>query len=87
MTSFFSACLVDQLSLDQLADNEVLAKQASIQRVGYFMLLLLALFVGMAFVLSSYLVAASSWALIPAFADYSKKRKAIRLQLQKRHLS
>ncbi len=87
MSTFFSACLVDQRSLDQLTDNAVLAKQASIQRIGYFMLLLLVFFVGMAFVLSSYLVAASSWALIPALADYSKKRKAIKQQLQKRHLA
>ena len=87
MTTLFSACPFDQLSLDQLSNHEVLAKQAKIQQMGYVMLLLLALFVGMAFVLSSYLVAASSWALIPALADYNKKRKAIKRQIQKRSLA
>lgn len=87
MTTFFSPCLSDQRDFDQLSNDEVLAKQAKIQQMGYFMLLLLVLFVGMAFALSSYLVAASSWALIPAFTDYSKKRKAVKQQLQKRSLA
>lgn len=87
MTTFFSACSSNQLSLDQLSNKEVLAKQARIKQIGYIILLLLALFVGMALVLSSYLVAASSWALIPAVADYNKNRKAIKRQLQKRSLA
>ncbi len=83
----FSPCLLDQQSLDQLSDEQVFAKQAKIQQVGYWLLLLLVLFVGMAFIVNSYLVAASSWALIPALADYRKKYKAINGQLQKRNLA
>ncbi|GAB3984004.1 hypothetical protein GCM10028806_58330 [Spirosoma terrae] len=86
MTALSSPCSFEQLALDQLSDNEVLTKKAKIQQMGFFMLLLLVMFVSMAFVLSSYLVAASSWALIPALATYNRKRKAIAVQLQKRSL-
>lgn len=54
--------------------------------MGIFVLALIILMVAMAFVLESYLVAAGSWAMIPAIDDYRKKRKAINNQLRKRNI-
>ncbi|AKD55674.1 hypothetical protein [Spirosoma radiotolerans] len=87
MPTLLTSCPYDQLSLEQLSDQKLLARRARNQQVGFFILMLIVLTVGMAFVLESYLVAVAGWGLIPAVDDYTKKRKAINLQLQKRHIA
>lgn len=86
MSTLFTSCPYDQFTLEGLSDSQLLAKQTKNRQVGLFMLLLLVLMVGMAFVLDSYLVAVTSWAMIPALDDYNKKRKAINKHLQKRNI-
>lgn len=56
------------------------------QQIGLLMILLLAIVAGLAFVLESYLVAVTSWAIIPTLMDYTKKRKALWKELQNRSL-
>lgn len=51
------------------------------------MLALVALVLVMSVVLANYLVAATTWAMIPAMNDYVKRRKAINHQLRLRGLS
>lgn len=87
MLTFFTSCSYDQFTLDQLSDQQLIARRAKNQQAGFFMLLLLVLMVGLAFVLESYLVAVATWAMIPALDDYTKKRKAINRQLQKRNIA
>ncbi|GAB3491395.1 hypothetical protein GCM10027341_04310 [Spirosoma knui] len=87
MTSLLASCSYDQLTLEQLSDDQLLVKRTKNRQLGVFMLSLLVLVVSMAFVLESYLVAITSWAMIPALEEYSKKRKAINSQLQKRNLA
>ncbi|WP_461102044.1 hypothetical protein [Spirosoma koreense] len=87
MLTLFASCPYDQLSLDQLSDSQLLAKRARNRQLGIYVLLLLILTIGMAFVLESYLVGVASWAMIPAMNEYSKKRKAIIRQLQKRNIA
>ena len=86
MSTLLTSCPYDQLTLEGLSDSQLLAKQTKNQQVGIFMLLLLVLMVGMAFRLESYLVAVTSWAIIPALDDYNKKRKAINRHVQKRNI-
>ncbi|GAB3768613.1 hypothetical protein GCM10028818_03330 [Spirosoma horti] len=86
MTTLLTSCPYDQLTLEGLSANQLVAKQAKNRQVGRFMLLLLVLIVGMAFILDSYLVAVTSWAMIPALNDYNKKRKAINKHMQKRSI-
>ncbi len=57
------------------------------QRIGLFMLVLLIVIAGAAFTLESYLVAAISWAMIPALLEYRKKHKALMKEFQNRSLS
>lgn len=56
------------------------------QQIGLLMILLLTIVAGLAFVLESYFVALTSWAMIPALMDYTKKRKALWKELQNRSL-
>ncbi|GAB3540844.1 hypothetical protein [Spirosoma fluminis] len=86
MTSLLTSCSYDQLTLEQLSDSQLLAKRTRVRQLGAVMLLLLVLVVSMAFVLESYLVAITSWAMIPALEEYNKKRKALNNQLQKRNI-
>lgn len=56
------------------------------QQISLLMILLVAIIAGLAFVLESYFVAVTSWAMIPALMNYTKKRKALWMELQNRSL-
>ncbi|GAB3800492.1 hypothetical protein GCM10028819_25920 [Spirosoma humi] len=81
-----TSCAYDQLTLAQLSSKDLLTKQTRNQQLGGVLLLLMVLMLGMAFVLQTYLIGVTTWALIPALAEYGKKRKAINQELQKRNL-
>lgn len=86
MTSILTSCSYKPTSPQQLSADELLIRKAKIQQIGIFMILLLVVIAGLAFVLESYLVAATSWAMIPALIEYTKKRKALWKELQNRSL-
>jgi hypothetical protein len=86
MASIFTSCPYDPLTLEGLSDQQLLTKRAKNQQMGLFMLVLVLLAVGIAFVLESYMVAVTSWALIPALEEYRKKRMAINSQLHKQEI-
>lgn len=87
MRALLTSCPYDSLTLDQLSNDQLLVKRTNNQKIGGFMLLLLVLTVGLAFIFESYLVGVASWALLPALDEYSKKRKALSKQLQKRNMA
>lgn len=81
-----TSCAYDQLTLAQLSSNDLLKKQTKNQQMGGFLLVLMVFMLAMAFVLQTYLIGVTTWALIPALAEYGKKRKAINQEMQKRNL-
>jgi hypothetical protein len=52
-----------------LSNQQLLTKQSKNRQLGLFMLLLVLLVVGMAFVLESYMIAVAAWAQIPALDE------------------
>jgi hypothetical protein len=82
----WASCQFDQLTLDQLSDKQLLVKQTKNRQMGGVVLTLIVLMLAMTFILENYLVAVTTWAMIPAVDEYVKKRKAINKQLQKRNL-
>ncbi len=84
MTTLRTFCAYHPSTLQELSDDQLLRGKATLQRIGLLMLGLLAVIVGSAFMLESYLVAATSWAIIPALIEYSHKRKALLTEVQSR---
>ncbi|PKK38222.1 hypothetical protein BWI96_00020 [Siphonobacter sp. SORGH_AS_0500] len=84
MAILFTSCSYDKSMLQELSNAQLLTRKSKLQQIGLFMLILLVVIVGSAFILESYFVAATSWAIIPALMEYGKKRKALFIELQNR---
>ena len=81
-----SACQYDQLTLAELSEEALLVRRTKNRQMGGVMLAMIVLMLVMTLILENYLVAVTTWAMIPAVDQYVKRRKAINQQLQKRSL-
>ncbi len=84
MTTLLTSCAYDPSTLQGLSNDQLQTRKANMQRIGLFMLVFLIVIAGSAFMLESYFVAATSWAMIPALMEYSKKRKALQKEWKSR---
>ncbi|MDR6195328.1 hypothetical protein QE357_002380 [Siphonobacter sp. BAB-5404] len=84
MATLFTSCSYDKSMLQEFSNDQLLTRKSKLQQIGLFMLILLVVIVGSAFILESYFVAATSWAMIPALMEYGKKRKAFFIEFQNR---
>ena len=82
----WTSCPYDQSTLAGLSNDQLLRKRIRNRQAGIVMLALIALVLVMSLALANYLVAVTTWALIPALDDYMKRRKAINAQLTGRGL-
>ena len=81
-----SACQYDQSTLAHLSDEQLLIRRTKNRQMGGVVLAMIVLMLVMTLILANYLVAVTTWAMIPAVDQYVKRRKAINQQLQKRNL-
>lgn len=83
---FWATCLYDQLTLSGLSDEQLLARRNKNRQAGGVILALIVLMLAMSLIVANYLVAVTTWAMIPAVDDYIKRRRAINQQIRLRGL-
>jgi hypothetical protein len=84
--SLWASCPHDQTTLSQLSDEQLLVRRTRNRQRGGVILALIVLMLAMSFVLANYMVAVTTWAMIPAIDQYVKRRKAINQELLSRNI-
>jgi hypothetical protein len=74
------------LTLRELSDEDILILRTKNRQAGSVILALIVLMLAMSLIVANYLVAVTTWAMIPAVDGYIKRRRAINQQIRLRGL-